>query len=240
MKFFAALLFPLMLLAQSSRFGVPACAGPERELASHSYFLVCYDSARKVPAWTAHEIAPHRPPAYTARPRYFRQDTAARNSDYRGSGYSRGHLAPAEDLAWSDEAMRSTYVLSNVTPQLQSVNAGVWRELEIAVRTIANRSEATYVITGPIFASPEVETIGEGQVAVPTHTFKVVLTPEEGCLSMFAAIVPNAASARGGSLEEFTTTVEDVERQTGLGFFPGRRGAATCAALLDLGGLVRH
>ena len=37
--------------------------------------------------------------------------------------------------------------------------------------------------------------------------------------SMYAAIVPNAASARRRSLDEFTTTVDEVERLTGLDFF---------------------
>ena len=203
------------LLAQPTRFGAPAC----HQLVDRTFFVLCYDSARKVPSWTAHEIAPHRSPAYTLHPRYFRQDTAARNSDYRGSGYSRGHMVPAEDLAWSDEAIRSTYVLSNAAPQLQCVNAGVWRELEIAVRELAARADATYVFTGPIFAASDVETIGPGEVGVPTHTFKVVLTIDDGRKSMYAAIVPNAASARRRSLDEFTTTVDEVERLTGLDFF---------------------
>ena len=217
-KFAAALLAP-PLVAQSAPFGSPACSGPGLELADRAFFLVCYDSGHKVPAWTAHEIAPHRLLTATTHPRYFRQDTGARNTDYRGSGYSRGHMVPAEDFAWSDEALRSTYVLSNVAPQIQSVNAGVWRELEAAVRMIANRADATYVVTGPIFAGANVETIGEGHVAVPTHTFKVVLAIEDGNKSMYAAIVPNADSARGGTLEQFTTTVEEVERQTGLDFY---------------------
>ena len=220
-KFAAVVLAALPLLAQPTHFGVPACSGPAREMTDHIFFLACYDPERKVPLWTAHEIAPHRLHAATSRARYFRQDTAARNTDYRGSGYSRGHLVPAEDFAWSDEAIRSTYVLSNAVPQLQSVNAGLWRELEAAVRTIANRSDATFVFTGVIFICAQVETIGAGQVAVPTHTFKVVLALEDGRKFLYAAIVPNSPMTRGRSLAEFTTTVEEVERQTGLAFFRG-------------------
>ena len=223
MKLAAVLLAPA-LLAQPARFGAPACQGPDRELADRAFFLLCHDSARKVPSWTAHELAPHRLPAATSHSRYFRQDSAlagsiARNADYRGSGYSRGHMVPAEDLAWSDEAVRSTYVLSNAVPQVSSVNAGVWRELETAIREIAARSDAVYVFTGPVFAASDPESIGAGQVAVPTHTFKAVLALEDGRKTMYAAIVPNTMLARGRTLAEFATTVEEVQRRTGLDFF---------------------
>ena len=81
MKLAALLLLASLLLAQPSRFGAPVCSGPERELADHAFFLLCHDSARKVPLWTAHEIIPHRLPIAATRPRYFRQDTAARNAE---------------------------------------------------------------------------------------------------------------------------------------------------------------
>ena len=86
------------------------------------------------------------------------------------------------------------------------MNAGVWRELEIAVREIAARSDAAYVFTGPIFAAGVGEFIGEGHVAVPTHTFKIVLALEDGRKTMYATIVPNAPSARGRSFEQFSTS----------------------------------
>ena len=215
----AALLLTPALFAQPARFGVPACPGSGHELSDRQFYLVCHDPVRKVPSWTAHELTPERLMGGAARHRYFRQDTGARNADYRGSGYSRGHMVPAEDLAWSEEAVRSTYALSNVVPQTQSVNAGVWREIEIAVREIAARSDAVYIVTGPIFAGAGDETIGPGQVAVPTHTFKVVLALEGEQKSMYAAIVPNAPLGRRTSPADFTTTVEEVERLTGLDFF---------------------
>ncbi len=74
------------------------------------------------------------------------------------------------------------------------------------------------MFTGPIFANRVIETIGAGQVAVPTHTFKVVLAISGESKTMYAAILPNAAT-NGEPIESFTTSVDEVERLTGLDFF---------------------
>lgn len=142
----------------------------------------------------------------------------AHDADYRHSGYSRGHMVPAEDMAWSSESVRATFVLSNAAPQRQDVNAGPWRRLEHAVRMAAARADATYVFTGPVFAGATTDHIGEGHVAVPSHFFKVVLTVVGNRKTMYAAIVPNDEPG-GETLAQFATTVDEVERVTGLDFF---------------------
>jgi endonuclease G len=218
-----AALLPALLPAQPDRFALPACAGRGLELADRTFFVLCYDSAHKVPSWTGYELKPEQLHGEAARPRHFRQDSAlsgpvARDADYRGSGFSRGHLVPAQDMAWSDAAIRSTFVLSNAVPQDQAVNAGKWRQLEEAVRKIAAHSDAVYVFSGPIFAKPEVEYVGSGRVAVPTHLFKVVLAIAGDRKTMLAAILPNA-TIDGALLDDFLTSVREVERQTGLDFF---------------------
>lgn len=63
--------------------------------------------------------------------------------------------------------------------------------------------------------------IEEGKVAVPSHTFKVVLAVCGDSKTMYAAIVPNKERI-SQPLSEFATTVEDVERRTGLDFFASR------------------
>lgn len=211
------------LSAQPERFSTPACASPDQELARRTSFLLCHSSSRKVPLWTGYELLPDHLNGTSPRLSRFRHDSAlsspgASDSDYRGSGYSRGHMVPAKDLAYSDAAMRDTFLLSNAAPQRQSVNAGRWRQLEAAVRQIASQSDAVYVFTGPIFDAPETEFIGPGRVAVPTHFFKVMLVLQRERRTMYAAIVPNAAQVKE-SLDYFTTTVEEVQRRTGLDFF---------------------
>ena len=226
MKLAALILSPLpLLLAQPDRFATPACSGGARELASREFFSLCYDPALKVPLWKGHEIKPEHLQRAAARPAHFHRDNAlagpiARNEDYRGSGFSRGHLVPAEDLAWSGASIRSTFVLSNAVPQRQQVNAGKWRQLEAAVRGVAACSDAVFVFSGPVFSTAEIEYIGAGRVAAPTHFFKVALALAEGRKTMYAAILPNAPTA-GEPLSHFTTSVEEVQRLTGLDFFAG-------------------
>ena len=218
-------MLPALVSAQPDRFALPSCTGPSLELANRSFFLLCYNSTLKVSLWAAHELRPEYSGGPAARPRLFRQDTElsgpiARNADYVGSGFSRGHLVPAEDLAWSDAAIRSTFLLSNAVPQAQAVNAGAWRRLEGAVRRIAASSDAVYVFTGPIFDNDAIERIGRGNIAVPSRTFKVLLVLIGGHKSMYAAILPNCTTGKE-SLSNFVTSVREVERQTGLDFFSG-------------------
>src|SRR5215470_6760037 len=119
--------------AQPDRFSLPACSGPNQELADKQFFILCHDSARKVPLWTAYELKPEHLLSVVQRPSHFRHDSqlsgpSAYETDYRNSGYSRGHMVPAADLAWSDESIRASFVLSNAVPQNPSLNSGLWRK----------------------------------------------------------------------------------------------------------------
>ncbi len=210
------------LSAQPSRYGRPACDASGEELADRTYFVLCHSASRKVPTWVGYELKPEHLSGNARRPHHFRRDTAlthqgATDSDYVHSGYSRGHLAPARDFAWSTDAIRATFLLSNAAPQHQSTNAGVWSRLEQTVRRLAADADAVYIFSGPLFEGPT-PTIGDGRVAVPSHFFKAVLVETNGTRSMYAAIIPNGATT-GESVQSFLTTVEEVERRTGLDFF---------------------
>lgn len=93
--------------------------------------------------------------------------------DYRGSGYSRGHMAPAGDMHTA-EAMAQSFSLANMVPQDQRQNAGSWSKIEADTRKYVMRAEGdVYVFTGPVYTAAS-ETVGAGRVAVPTYLFKMV------------------------------------------------------------------
>jgi endonuclease G len=217
MKLIAALVLALIPASAQAPFGSPACPG---EPAGRVFFYTCHSPAHKVPFWVAHIV--EQRDAAAPRPSRFRRDRglaspSAADRDYRFSGFHRGHLAPAADFA-SPDAVRATFLLSNAVPQTPSVNAGPWRRLENAVRRAARAADRVHVFTGALFEG-EPKTIGPGQVAVPSHTYKIVLfIQRDSAAAMCAAIVPNHENVRG-SLDQFAVTVDEIEHRTGLDFF---------------------
>ncbi len=214
-----AFLFWLVPIA----FAQPACGAPARRLLDNAFFRICYDSSLKSPVWTAYELRPEHLPALARGRSSFRRDPslsspAASNADFRASGFSRGHMIPAADFAWSEQAFSGTFFLTNVVAQNQSVNAGRWRQLENAVRRIAAKADSVLIFTGPIFDFDSIELLAPGGVAIPTHTYKALLVVNGNRRTMFAAIIPNAVNPRQ-PLDFFAVTVDEVERRTGLDFF---------------------
>jgi endonuclease G, mitochondrial len=225
-----ALLASAAAAQNNLRFGNPGCVGDDREEGDRKYYYLCHSIDLKVPLWVGYELVKTDLDGRAARSSGFHQDKllqhpGAKDSDYAGSPYSRGHMAPAEDFSRSAEAIHATFALSNVVPQYQGVNSGRWAQLELAARNLVRESGTAYIFTGPLFAKPEVDTIGDGEVGVPTHTFKVVLAVwPDGRKKMYAVIMPNAESVRA-PLNKYVTTVRTVEKRTGFDFFNALGGA---------------
>lgn len=213
------------LLAEDNlKFGQPACVGP---VLDKNFFVVCYDPAHKIPAWVGYALTKEDSLSQaTGRQGSFRADAAlprggrAENSDYSGSGYDKGHMAPARDFTRSVEAMRATFVLTNAVPQKHGVNGGKWAQLEEAVHHLASTRGTVWVFSGPVFAGQApIKTIGPDKVAVPTHTYKVVLCVHpNGDKEMFGFVLPDIDKP-SDTINGYTFSVNQVERLTGLDFF---------------------
>lgn len=148
--------------------------------------------------------------------------------DFRGSGYDRGHLAPAADHKRSSDEMRDTFYLSNMSPQVPQFNRGYWVKLEKYVRDLTRNSKFVHVTTGPLYL-PTIEeqgkkfvkyqVIGKNNVAVPTHFFKVIVRENEyGKTKTEAYILPNQQISKDVPLMQFQATLQDVEKVSGLLF----------------------
>lgn len=138
--------------------------------------------------------------------------------DYRGSGWSRGHMAPAGDMP-TPNAMAQSFSLANVVPQAAKHNGGVWAStVEQATRKYAARAPGdVYVITGPVYDPNIVQSpgIGPGQVRVPKYLFKLVY--DEAGNRAWAHWHLNADTTRGSTPISYAQLVS----RTGINFLPG-------------------
>ncbi len=194
------------------------------EVVLNPYYALSYAEDYEQAEWVAYALTEERlRMPWVERTDNFMPDTkitraSASPDDYRHSGYDRGHLVPAADMAFSEEAMASTFLMSNISPQSRNFNKGIWRELEELTRDWAKKNEALYVVTGPVLTEEPKAYIGPNEVAVPTAYFKVLLDYTEPQIKGIGFILPNEVSYE--SLFKYAVTIDEVERQTGLDFFP--------------------
>jgi endonuclease G len=160
------------------------------------------------------------------------------DADYKGqTTYQRGHQAPNADFVYSQAATNESFYFTNMSPQLGSLNGGVWGQLEKKVRawiTCGGRPEL-YVITGPVYGdaslrlpapkqNDQVKTAADThRVLVPKKYFKIVYDPDDN--QAVALEIPNE-SVKGRKLEEFVVPISTIEADTGLTFLSGT-GART-------------
>lgn len=133
--------------------------------------------------------------------------------DYKGSGYARGHMAPAGDMPTA-QAMAQSFSLANMVPQNQKQNSGPWSQIEKATRQYASRAQGdVYVITGPVFASNP-PTIGANRVAVPSHIFKLVY--DSATKRSWAHWQPNDETARAAE----PISYDELRKRTRMELLP--------------------
>lgn len=215
--------------------GLPALQ-PGDELVRHAAFTLAYANKFEQARWVAHMIIPDVIKGTVFRTNDFRVDEKVKagsateadyflkkmkpdsSFEYDGFGYDRGHLAPSADFRWSRIALSESYYYSNMSPQLADFNRGSWGDLEDAVRgyMYSHPSTELYVVTGPVLKEglPVIER-GINKVSIPEQYFKVVLDLNNK--KAIAFLMPNQAITK--PLKSFATSINEVEKLTGLDFF---------------------
>ena len=120
--------------------------------------------------------------------------------------------------AGSMDAMEQSFLMSNITPQKQHFNAGIWNELELNVRDWAYKNNRLFVVTGPVLDKRVYTYIGrDNKVAVPERFYKVILDADDPDIKAVGFIIPNEISEK--PLSDYMVPVDEVEALTGLDFF---------------------
>lgn len=129
------------------------------EVLQYNNHVLEYDAVKKVPKWVAEHISKEKAFGSEANRKLARFDKdpnipallSSDNRDFRGSGWSRGHMAPAGNNKHSQSAMNETFYLTNIVPQDIDNNGNYWNRLEIFCRELTNQYKDVYVISGPLW-----------------------------------------------------------------------------------------
>ena len=196
--------------------------GVSEQIIKKKGYIVSYNKDTKIANWVAWHLTSEHTEGSIGRGNMFHEEEEvpspkATVEDYKGSGWSRGHMCPAGDNKWDSEAMYQSFSLINVCPQNASLNSGLWNSLEIDCRNWAKRFQDIYIICGPVFFKNDHEIIGTNEIYVPEAFFKVVLCLN-GTPKGLGVIVKNTAGNKKKDI--YYNSIDQVERITGMDFFP--------------------
>jgi endonuclease G len=185
-------------------------------------YAVQYNSECKTPFWVSYHMRDTDLVPNVSRTDDFRPDPEikvpqAALTDYKRSGYDRGHMARAGLFTKSKKLMSESFILSNIVPQDSFMNqSGAWRRLEDFELKVIKEKKEVNIVTGPV-NGPNDQRIGAGEVCVPEFVYKVLYqggdTP-----SAIGFLIPNYRTDREFSV--YAVSVDVVEAATGVNFFP--------------------
>ena len=189
----------------------PALAGTEQ--ICHSAYIALYDAQLHGPRLVVYELtAAHTLGCLPRLASFHSEGDTAKPSEYEGSGWDVGHMMPAEDGSWSEDAERDTFSTANVTPQLPGLNRQQWERLEETVRAWAWEKGELTIYVGPIFGQrPKLLK----DIGIPLAFFKVIREPKSGLVLAFE--MPQKDIPKG-DLSPWVTTVAAIEAETGIKF----------------------
>jgi len=192
------------------------------QIVHHKAYSLSYSEPHEQAEWVAYELKKsHLSNTHFKRP-YFETDNAVKTGaaswrNYKNSGYDRGHLCPAGDRNYSQNAHDETFLTSNISPQKHDFNSGIWNTLEQKTRYWASKYDGVFVVTGGVLKG-NLETIGEERVAVPKQFYKIILDANNGKVKMIAFFMHHQNSNE--PLYKFVVSVDSIETLTGIDFFP--------------------
>lgn len=202
---------------------VRTAQGVAEQIVEYTGFTVSFNRDMHVPNWVSWELLADEVNGSEQRTNKFYQDKQVdgcpTTNDYKGTGFSRGHMAPAADMKWSAEAMKESFSMANICPQLQVLNGGAWGKLEDKCRQWAVKDSALIIIAGPVLNNPRPdEFIGEAEIAVPKAFFKVIASPWSNPPRGIGFVMPNGRV--NGGMQAAVVTIDSIESLTGHDFFP--------------------
>ena len=219
-----------LLLGNPSN-AAPSVASTDNYLMMKPQYVLSYNNKTHTANWVSWELNKSWIGAADRQDNFRPDDTLpdawykVRPSDYTGSGYDRGHMAPSADRTHNEADNSATFLMSNMMPQVPEVNRGVWGDMEEYCRELVQQGKELYIIAGPVGRNGSIGR--KEKIAVPAKNWKVIAVLDRQGLGMqgvnantrtIAVIMPNDSSVKGKGWKSFRVSVARVERETGLNF----------------------
>jgi endonuclease G len=208
--------------------GNPSNAGYDADnfLQKRPQFIMSYNRAQGGPNWVSWHL--QKSDLGQAKRGDFHPDEGLpidwqiRPSDYRGSGYDRGHVCPSGDRTNSREDNDATFAMSNMLPQTAALNQHIWKDLEDYARSLVRKNEL-YVVAGGVGS---IGRIGKGKVNIPKQCWKVLVVLPTGNNDLtrikvdtrvIAVMMPNQESEAisNAHWSKYATSIAQIEKVTG-------------------------
>lgn len=192
------------------------------ELVHHKFYSLSYLEKYEQPEWVCYKLTkellrrPNVPRSDWFNPDPMVTTGSAKHFDYKGSGYTRGHIVPAGDMSFDQTAMEESFFMSNMMPQLRSVNNGIWRELEEQTRDWTFQNNEVYIVSGPVFGKNP-QFFKKHKIAIPESFYKIILDVSQPTIKGIAFLIPHETSTR--HLREYAMTIDSLENITNINFF---------------------
>ncbi len=192
-----------------------------KNIVKHTYYTLSYSEKHEQAEWVAYELKKEELSHNNFKRPFFIEDPMVKSNsaswkNYKHSGYDKGHLCPAGDRKFSKKAFDETFFTSNISPQLNNFNAGIWNRLEQKTRYWASKYDGVYVITGGILQKG-LKTIGKEDVSVPKYFYKILIDKTTDGYKAIAFLLPHKNSNK--PLYEFVVPIDEIEKMTGIDFF---------------------
>ncbi|WP_294628575.1 DNA/RNA non-specific endonuclease [uncultured Bacteroides sp.] len=148
-------------------------------------------------------------------------------ADFGRRGYDRGHLCASADRLYNQEANDQTFYYTNMSPQRNNFNTGVWLALEGQVQSwgrSCTASDTLYVVKGGTIDKEEhiKEYIGgDRSKPVPKYYYMALLFKKGESFKAIAFWMEHQDSKPSPiRLADYALTIDELEEKTGIDFFP--------------------
>lgn len=190
------------------------------QIVKHKYFTLSYNEKHEQAEWVSYKLCDKYLVKNIDRTNNFREDTlvltgSANASDYKYSGYDRGHLLPAGSMVHNKQAMSETFYMSNICPQKPNFNRKIWKQLEEKVRYWTGKNDSLFVVSGVIIG--DTGKYINNKIAIPKAFYKTILAFNKDEINGIAFILPHKEIH--SNILEFVATIDSVENLTGIDFY---------------------